>query len=92
MNPEEFYRTNAIALVAYLKLKNHTPQDMRWEGSSVTCFWYFRVSPALMAEVDTFLEGRGVVEPLEYNRVFQATKRDFWETDPRPPEQRRRHN
>lgn len=71
----DYYRTNSMALVSFLKINDHTPQAIRWEGDS--CYWYFDKSNNLMELVEEFMTGEALVEPREYNRVFGLTKRDL---------------
>jgi len=84
---EEFHRTNDMALVTFLKMQGHAVQMVQWDGN--TCFWYFRLSDGLKSLVGEFTEGRGLVEPREYNRMFSLTKREFYDEKDRHPTSRR---
>ena len=75
LSPEEFYRTSNMALVAYLKVEGHAAQAVRWEGES--CYWYFDKSDPLLERIDTFMAGKALVEPKDYNRVFGLTKKEL---------------
>jgi len=79
---EEFHRINDMAMVTFLKLKGHTPQDVQWNGT--TCYWVFRVSDSVLDLIDDFVEGKALVEPREYNRAFSETKRQFYDNPARP--------
>lgn len=77
---EDFHRTNDMALATYLKLQGHTPQAVIWERA--TCYWLYRVTDHLLDSLDDFNESRALVEPKEYNKVFNQTKREFYDTKP----------
>lgn len=76
----DFYRTNDMAMVTYLKISGHSVQRVLWEAG--TCYWLFRVTEVLLSQVDKFLAGDARIEPREYNRVFNSTKREFYDTQP----------
>lgn len=77
---DDFYRTNDMAMVTFLKISGHSVQKVFWEAG--TCYWVFRVSEVLLELIDTFLAGNARIEPREYNRVFNSTKREFYDTQP----------
>lgn len=76
----DFYRTNDMAMVTFLRVSGHPVQRVYWEGP--TCYWEFRITDHLMAQVDEFVAGRSRIEPREYNRMFNQTKREFYDTNP----------
>lgn len=78
LDPEEFYRTNDMAMSTFLKLNQHDLQAVRWESG--TCYWIFRVTDAILDLVEDFTAGRALVEPKAYNRIFTATKREFYDS------------
>lgn len=80
LDPDEFYRTNDMAMATFLKMNSHAVQQMRWAGS--TCYWIFRVTDNLLDCVEEFTDGNARVEPREYNRVFTQTKREFYDSKP----------
>lgn len=80
LDPEEFYRTNDMAMATYLKLEGHPSQTVLWHGG--TCYWVFRISDRLLDLADGFVGGDARVEPREYNRVFTQTKREFYDSKP----------
>lgn len=82
LDPDEFFRTNDMAMSTYLKVKGHVAQQVDWKSG--TCYWIFRASDLLLDEVDTFLAGEALIEPKEYNRVFTQTKREFYDSRPNP--------
>jgi hypothetical protein len=77
LDPEEFYRTNDMALVTYLKLMGHAVQAWNWIGD--TFYWYFDKGDALLGSVDDFLSDAARVNPREYNKMFNSTKREFYD-------------
>lgn len=81
LDPEDFFRTNDMAMATYLKLRGHSAQTITW--LSGTCYWVFRVTDALLDAVELFTGGEAVVEPKEYNRVFTQTKREFYDSKSR---------
>ena len=88
LSPEEFYRTDDMALATFLKMQGHTPQTLRWENR--TCYWYFDRSESLLGMADMFIDGLANVEPKEYSRVFALTKTEFHKVldENRPPGER----
>lgn len=79
-NPDDFYRTNDMAMVTFLKISGQAVQRVFWESN--TCYWMFRASSVLLDQVDAFVSGEARIEPREYNRVFSQTKREFYDTNP----------
>jgi hypothetical protein len=75
---EDFYRTNDMALVTFLKLEGQAVQSVVWDVG--TCYWIFDRSASLLESVDAFMEDKATVKPKEYNRVFSQTKREFYES------------
>lgn len=80
LDPEEFFRTNDMAMSTYLKVRGHVVQAVEWKSG--TCYWIFRVSDLLLDEVELFMAGSARIEPKEYNRVFTQTKREFYDSRP----------
>lgn len=77
LDPEEFYRTNDMAQATYLKLQGHSVQRVAWADDS--CYWYYRITDAMLDDLEDFSEGKALVEPREYNRFFNRVKREFYE-------------
>lgn len=77
----DFYRSNDMAMVTYLKISGHAVQEVMWEAD--TCYWVFRASETLLSQVEGFLAGDARIEPREYNRVFNTTKREFYDSNPK---------
>lgn len=77
LSPEDFYRTKDMALATFLKLRGHSFQNVEVEGS--TCFWFFRVSDSVMDLVDSYVENLAQVNPKEFSREFNNTKRELIE-------------
>lgn len=88
LNLQDYHRTSDMALVAWLKMEGHSPQKVAWEGD--TCYWYFRITGTVLALCDDFAEGRALVEPKEYNRHYQQSKREFFNANPNDRRPRRR--
>lgn len=78
LNPEDFFRTDNMGMVTFLKMKGHTVQTVEWRGP--TCFWNFRVTDSLLDLTEDFLSGEAVVEPQEYSRRYRETKKEFYES------------
>lgn len=78
LDPEEFYRTNDMGMATFLKLEGNPCQDLQWKGD--TCYWIFRVTDALLESTEAFLEGTARVEPKAYNKEYNSTKREFYES------------
>jgi len=78
LDPEEFYRTNDMAQTTYLKLRGHAVQLITWESGS--CYWIFRITDALLDDLEHFSSGRARVEPREYNKVFTIVKHEFYDS------------
>ena len=78
MNTEEFYRTNDMGMATFLKLEGHPCQEMLWQGD--VCYWVFRVTDALLDDTEDFLDGSARVEPKAYNKEFNLTKREFYDS------------
>lgn len=76
----DFYRTNDMAMVTYLKISGHAVQRVLWEAG--TCYWLFRASEFMLSQMEQFLSGQARIEPREFNRVFSHTKREFYDTNP----------
>lgn len=80
---QEMYRCNDMALVTFLKQNGHSVQDVYWEVDTETVYWLFVVVPSLLGLIDDFSTGEARVEPREYNRLFQLTKREMYsQADP----------
>lgn len=74
---EDFWKTNDMALVTYLRLCGYSPQQLEWRGRD--CYWMFLFSDSLADEADNFAAKKALVEPTEYNRQFGVTKREMYE-------------
>jgi hypothetical protein len=70
------YRTSDMALSAYLKVEGHDCQDVVLDGD--TCYWIFVSTPRLVGCIEAFRGGAVQVDLKEYNRLFGATKREFY--------------
>lgn len=74
----EMYRCNDMALVSYLKMNSHSVQRSWWDQDEETVYWEFYKTPSLMDCVEKFTNGEALVEPREYNKQFQHTKRELY--------------
>lgn len=72
------FRTNDMAMAAYLRMNGHSTQKIEW--SEGTCRWFFLAVPALVEQVNKFLADTALVNPRQYNRSFAETKREFYES------------
>ncbi len=80
---QETYRCSDMALVTYLKQNGHSVQAVKWDEETETVHWTFMVIPSLMELINKFASGEALVEPREYNRLFQLTKRELYsQADP----------
>ena len=77
-NSQEQFRTNDMAMVAYLKMKGHSVQRMEWNGK--TCWWFFPAISTLLDQVDEFLGDTALVNPRQYNKCLSDTKREFYDS------------
>jgi hypothetical protein len=78
LDPEEFFKTNDMAMATYLKMQGHSVQRVLWTGP--TCYWVFRVTDALLDATEDFLGGESRVEPREYSKKFSETKKEFYDS------------
>lgn len=76
LNPDQHFRTDDMALVTFLKVEGHTPQEVGYEGD--TCYWWFLITDAMLATVQAFGAREGLVEPREYSKMFATTKNEFY--------------
>lgn len=74
---ENFFRSDDMGMVTYLKLEGHTPQKIGYEGES--CFWWFMITDSLLAAIESFGAREAQVEPREYSKMYAATKREFYD-------------
>lgn len=71
------YRTNDMALVSFLRMNGHSVQSVFW--SNETCYWTFYPTDALLELADQFTQGGAQVEPRDYNKFFNITKRELYD-------------
>ena len=77
LDAEDFYRTGDMAMATYLKMEGHPVQTLVWEGD--VCYWVFRVTDALLECTEIFLEDEARVNPRQFNKEFNVTKRQFYD-------------
>ncbi len=83
---DQFYRTNDMALVTFLRLEGQVHQAVVWEHH--TCYWIFERTNGLSESIDAFNEGIALVEPKAWSKMYNITKTEFHES--RPPTDRGR--
>lgn len=76
LSPNDFFKTSDMALVTFMRVEGHTPQDVDFIDD--TCFWWFMITDAMMETVQTFGAREGQVEPREYSKMFSVTKDEFY--------------
>ena len=72
----DFYKTNDMALVAFLRTTGHTPQAVRYEDT--TCYWVFLYNDAIVTLVSEFSLGNALAEPREFSRQYGVTKQEMY--------------
>lgn len=73
----EHYRTNDMALAAYLTMHGHMHQSME-KRNGRECVWVFYTSEPLRRLVDGFLGGSAQVEPKTYLQEVSAIRREMY--------------
>ena len=76
--PLDLYRSDDMAMVTWLRIQGHTPQDVDWNGD--TCYWTFLHNELLLQAVKEFMTGEARVDPKEYNKIFGKTKDEFYQS------------
>jgi hypothetical protein len=76
----EYFRTNDMAMVTFLRLQDHPVQEVFWEAG--TCYWRFMATSQLLSDVQAFEDDIAVVNPKRYNRAFSSTKQEFYDSSP----------
>jgi hypothetical protein len=82
LDPEFFYKSREMPVVAYLRLIGFQVQQVGWNGRN--CWWIFDKTDGLLEAMDQYAAGAARVEPREYNRCFETTRREFFDSDPDP--------
>jgi hypothetical protein len=80
LDPREFYMTNDMALVTWLRLNRQSVQHIQWRGNN--CHWAFRVNDVLLELVKEYMADKAMVNPKEFNRSFSDTKRELYDSKP----------
>lgn len=76
------WRTDDMALAAYIALEGGIDPAMHWEMES--CYFVFHDGKELEAAVTEFVSGRARVEPRQYNMTFSRLKKAMF-NDPHAP-------
>lgn len=63
---EKEFRTPDMTLVIHLCCKHMVYERVELNGDEAT--WFFRETPALTKEVDTYRDGHALVEPVAFLR------------------------
>lgn len=79
---ENLLRTTDLPLAAYLVVQGFTPDHLvRTDGGRPghpQGGWVFKETPALCDVVEEFNNGDALVEPQEFQRVLNSTRRDLF--------------
>lgn len=67
------WETDRLPLVVYLRTQGYEPVDQ--EVVSNKCYFVFRSTPDLAAEIGKFETGQALVDPDKFSTVFQETLR-----------------
>lgn len=75
------WRTNDMAMAAWLKMHGHTPQEVAFNDDSQpsNCYWIFLVTSSLVDLIDTFQSQEAWVRPQEYNKMYAQCKTEMYE-------------
>lgn len=71
------YRTNDMALAAYLTMHGHMHQEME-KRNGRECVWVFRENEPLSRLTEAFLGGNAQVEPKTYLQEVSAVRREMY--------------
>ena len=83
----ETWRTDDMALAAYLMIELKAEPNLQWEMES--CFFEFDESDDLLDAVQDFVSGDSRIEPRTYNMAFAKLKKAVF-SHPQSPAWRRR--
>lgn len=75
----EHFRTNDMAMATFLRMQGHAVQEIFWETG--TCYWRFVVTGQLLKDMSDFQDGRALVDPRTYNRMFAITKQELYRSE-----------
>lgn len=67
------WRTDDMALAAYLMVSLRVEPDLKWEMES--CFFEFEETDDLLDAVQDFVSGDARIEPRTFNMVFGKLKK-----------------
>lgn len=73
----EYYSTSEMGLVGYLRMQIGDPQKVEWVSGS--CKWYFILTTGLLGLVDQYHQNQAFVDPKEYDRHMNNTRREFYD-------------
>ena len=82
------WRTDDIALAAYLRYLDYPLEELEWDLNS--CFFLFKRTDKLIADVQDFVSDEALVIPRRYSMVFGQLKKAMFEDHPNPPRRRKR--
>jgi len=70
---DDTWRTDDMALSAYLMIELKTDPALRWEMES--CYFEFVETDDLLDAVQDFVSGESLIEPRTYNMAFAKLKK-----------------
>ena len=75
------WRTRDMALVAFLICSGLNAKRLEIENTSAvpSCYWVFEESDDLPDQLMTYMEGKALVEPNQFNTTFAKLKRDMFD-------------
>lgn len=81
---EQLLRTTDLAMAAYLQVQGMTPDGMEVvnrdrQGGHPQGAWVFKETPTLRDLVNEFNDGDALVEPDEFHRQINSTRRAMFD-------------
>lgn len=76
---KDLFRTDLMALVAYLRYVGHVPVECYFNLDRDRCVWVFRDAEDLQKDVVAFRKDEVLVRPRDYSRAFAQAKRDMYD-------------
>lgn len=77
----EPWKTDDMALAAYLMFMGDDVKDLEWEMDS--CYFCFEETDDLLDHVQDFVSGDALVEPRRFNMIFGQLKKRMFGNKPR---------
>lgn len=76
---KDLFRTDLMAMVAYLRYVGHVPLDCYYSVERDRCVWVFDNDQRLAQDVTAFRKDEVLVKPRDYSRAFAQAKRDMYD-------------